>query len=48
MKYNLRVLSGAVLLALSGIVINLVLFYVFEMLFKVPLPKGPLERLLGY
>jgi hypothetical protein len=28
--------------------INMVLFWVFEMQFKVPLPKGPLERFLGY
>ena len=26
----------------------LVLFAVFELWFLVPLPKGPLERLLGY
>lgn len=34
--------------AMVGIGINLVLFWVFELQFKVPLPKGPLERLLGY
>lgn len=28
--------------------INLLLFWVFEVQFLVPLPKGPLERLLGY
>lgn len=28
--------------------INLVLFWVFEVQFKVPLPKGPLEHFLGY
>lgn len=34
--------------AVAGIGINLVLFWVFEIMFKVPLPKGPLEHLLGY
>jgi hypothetical protein len=34
--------------AVTGIVINLVMFWIFEILFKVPLPKGPLEQLLGY
>jgi putative tricarboxylic transport membrane protein len=34
--------------AVTGITINLVLFWVFEMMFKVPLPKGPLEQLFGY
>ena len=34
--------------AITGIGVNLVFFWVFEMLFKVPLPKGPLEQLLGY
>ena len=34
--------------AVTGVAINLVLFWVFEMMFMVPLPKGPLERLLGY
>lgn len=34
--------------ALVGGGINLLLFWVFEMQFLVPLPKGPLERLLGY
>lgn len=34
--------------AIAGIGINLVLFWVFEVQFLVPLPKGPLERLLGY
>lgn len=28
--------------------VPLVLFLMFEVWFKVPLPKGPLERLLGY
>jgi hypothetical protein len=34
--------------AVAGIGINLVLFWVFEIMFKVPLPKGPLEQLFGY
>ena len=34
--------------AVAGIGINLVWFWVFEILFLVPLPKGPLEHLLGY
>jgi putative tricarboxylic transport membrane protein len=32
----------------TAIIINLVLFWTFEIMFKVPLPKGPLEHLLGY
>ncbi len=31
-----------------GVVTNIVLFVVFEIQFKVPLPKGPLEAWLGY
>lgn len=34
--------------AVAGIGINLALFWIFEIGFKVPLPKGPLEHLLGY
>lgn len=34
--------------AITGVAISLVLFWVFEVQFKVPLPKGPLESLLGY
>jgi hypothetical protein len=34
--------------AVTGIAINLALFWIFELLFKVPLPKGPLEHLFGY
>lgn len=34
--------------AAAGIGINLALFWVFEIMFKVPLPKGPFEQLLGY
>jgi hypothetical protein len=33
--------------ALSGFT-SVLLFYVFEIQFKVPLPKGPLEAWLGY
>ncbi|WP_313300200.1 tripartite tricarboxylate transporter TctB family protein [Diaphorobacter sp.] len=33
---------------LTGVLTNLVLFVVFEIQFKVPLPKGPLEAWLGY
>jgi hypothetical protein len=31
-----------------GVGINLVLFWVFEVQFAVPLPKGPLEHFFGY
>lgn len=31
-----------------GVLTNLLMFYVFEIQFKVPLPKGPLEAWLGY
>lgn len=31
-----------------GVGINLVLFWVFEVQFLVPLPKGPVESLFGY
>jgi putative tricarboxylic transport membrane protein len=34
--------------AITGIAINVVLFWIFEIMFMVPLPKGPLEHLLGY
>jgi putative tricarboxylic transport membrane protein len=34
--------------AVTGVGISLVLFWVFEIMFKVPLPKGPLEHLFGY
>jgi putative tricarboxylic transport membrane protein len=33
---------------LTGVGTSAVLFWVFEMAFKVPLPKGPLEQLFGY
>jgi hypothetical protein len=33
---------------MTGVSVSLVLFWVFEMMFKVPLPKGPLEHLFGY
>lgn len=31
-----------------GVAISLVLFWVFEIAFLIPLPKGPLEAALGY
>ena len=31
-----------------GVVISVVLFWVFEIAFLIPLPKGPLEAALGY
>lgn len=31
-----------------GVGTNLVLFWIFEIQFKVPLPKGPLERFFGF
>jgi hypothetical protein len=31
-----------------GVGMNLVLFWVFEVQFKVPLPKGPVEHFFGY
>lgn len=33
---------------LAGVLVPLVAFWVFEIQFRVPLPKGPLEALLGY
>lgn len=35
-------------LVLAGVLVPLITFYVFELQFQVPLPKGPLERLLGF
>jgi hypothetical protein len=34
--------------ALASVLVPLVIFWVFEMQFRVPLPKGPLEAALGY
>jgi putative tricarboxylic transport membrane protein len=34
--------------AIVGVGINLALFWIFEVQFLVPLPKGPLESLFGY
>jgi hypothetical protein len=34
--------------ALTGVIVSLVLFWIFEIMFTVPLPKGPLEQLFGY
>ncbi|AGW95401.1 MULTISPECIES: tripartite tricarboxylate transporter TctB family protein [Cupriavidus] len=33
---------------LIGVGINVMLFWIFEIQFRVPLPKGPLEAALGY
>lgn len=33
---------------ITGVGINLAIFWIFEIFFKVPLPKGPLEHLFGY
>jgi len=33
---------------LAGVAINVVLFWIFEMQFRVPLPKGPLEAAFGF
>lgn len=33
---------------LAGLAINAVLFWIFEMQFRVPLPKGPLEAAFGF
>lgn len=41
---NYRVIVGA----LFGIAIAVALFFTFEVWFLVPLPKGPLETMLGY
>jgi hypothetical protein len=34
--------------AVTGVAISVALFWIFEIMFKVPLPKGPLEQLFGY
>jgi putative tricarboxylic transport membrane protein len=34
--------------AVVGVTISLAAFLLFEIWFKIPLPKGPVERLLGY
>jgi len=39
---------GWLKIILVSIVITAVLFYMFEVQFMVPLPKGPLESLFGY
>jgi putative tricarboxylic transport membrane protein len=33
---------------LTSVIVSLVLFWIFEIMFTVPLPKGPLEQLFGY
>lgn len=35
-------------IGLTAVLVPLVCFWVFEMQFRVPLPKGPLEAALGY
>lgn len=35
-------------IALTAVLVPLVCFWVFELQFRVPLPKGPLETALGY
>jgi hypothetical protein len=40
--------SGWLKVLLIGIGVNLTLFWMFEVQFMVPLPKGPLEALFGY
>jgi len=39
---------GTIKACLAGIAISAVLFWLFEIQFLVPLPKGPLESWLGY
>lgn len=34
--------------AITGVSVCLVLFWIFEIMFTVPLPKGPLEQMFGY
>jgi putative tricarboxylic transport membrane protein len=31
-----------------GLLVSVIAFVLFEIWFKIPLPKGPFERLLGY
>lgn len=40
--------SGWLKILLVSVGVNLLLFWMFEMQFMVPLPKGPLEALFGY
>lgn len=40
--------SGYLKIAITSLSIAAVLFVMFEILFLVPLPKGPVEALLGY
>jgi hypothetical protein len=35
-------------IALTSVGVSVTLFFMFEVWFLVPLPKGPLESLLGY
>lgn len=32
----------------TALIIDAALFWIFEIMFKVPLPKGPLEQMFGY
>jgi len=34
--------------ALVALAVSVIAFLLFEIWFKIPLPKGPVERLLGY
>jgi len=40
--------SGWLKVVLISVLTSVVLFWMFEIQFKVPLPKGPLEALFGY
>src|SRR5690606_3626963 len=46
----MRVMDRSAWLSVSlvSISVSAILFWLFEVQFKVPLPKGPLEALLGY
>ena len=35
-------------IALTAVLVPIVCFWIFELQFRVPLPKGPLEAALGY
>jgi hypothetical protein len=50
LTYFMRVLGGyrAVVIAPIALGVPIVLFLLFEVWFLVPLPKGPIESLLGY
>ncbi|MCC7017541.1 MAG: tripartite tricarboxylate transporter TctB family protein [Rhodospirillales bacterium] len=50
LSYFMRVLGGyrVALIAPVALGVPIILFFLFEVWFLVPLPKGPLESLLGY